>query len=32
MCFQALDPEHLNADAVVALGETEVLQEVLGPE
>lgn len=32
VCFQAVDPERLNADAVVALGETEVLQEVLGPE
>lgn len=32
LCFQALDPERLKAEAVVALGETEAPQEVLGPE
>lgn len=32
VCFQALDPKGLDADAVVAAGETEVQQEMPGPE
>lgn len=31
-CFQALDPEGLDAGTVVATGETEVQQEMPGPE